>query len=290
MRFGASAAPSPEGRRAVVVPLWTGLRAIDGLLTLGRGARLGVFGAAGTGKSVLLETIARGARSDALVIALVGERGREAQTWLAHVDPRTTLVCATSDRSPAERIRAAEVAFVQANALRAAGLHVTLVFDSIARYVDALREQRVALGEPVGQGGYPAGVWLALARLLERAGTTERGSMTLLATFWPKRRRKRPVGGSGALVARRTHRPIARAGASRPVSRRRRFGERQPDDGRRRRRRHLGAAAQVRATLALLAESEDFAPQPAGRRERSALRRALEAQPAIEAFLRQRDP
>jgi type III secretion protein N (ATPase) len=256
VRFGASAAPSPDVRRAVDAPLWTGLRVIDGLLSVGRGARVGIFGAAGTGKSVLLESIARGARSDALVIALVGERGREAQTWLARVDPRTTLVCATSDRSPAERIRAAEVAFAQATALRAGGLHVTLVFDSLARYVDALREQRVALGEPAGQRGYPAGVWLALARLLERAGTTERGSITLLATVLAESGDESdPLAEAarslldGHIVLSRARAQAGRfpavdvlASASRTMA--------AVVDG-----AHLDAAARVRATLALLAES-----------------------------------
>ena len=181
-RASVRESPSPETRQPVNAPLWTGVRAIDALLTVGRGARVGIFGAAGTGKSSLLEAIARGARSDAVVVALIGERGREAQERIAKVDARTTLLCATGDRSPAERARAAELALTQAAALRAAGLHVTLLFDSLARYVEAVREQRVALREPVGRGGYPPSVWFALARLLERAGTDATGSITLFAT------------------------------------------------------------------------------------------------------------
>jgi FliI/YscN family ATPase len=173
---------APAQRRPVEVPFWTGVRAIDGLLTIGRGARIGIFGAPGTGKTTLLETIVSGARADAVVLALVGERGREAASWLARVDSRMTVVCATSDRSAAERSRAAEIAVAQAVTLRDRGLHVLLVIDSLARYCGALREQRVGLGEAVGRGGYPPSVFADLARLLERAGNAARGSMTLVAS------------------------------------------------------------------------------------------------------------
>lgn len=169
-------------RRPVEVPFWTGVRAIDGLLTIGCGARIGIFGAPGAGKTTLLETIVSGARADAVVLALVGERGREAATWLARANARTTIVCATSDRSAAERSRVADVAMAQAVTLRDRGLQVLVIVDSLARYCGALREQRVALGEPVGRGGYPPSVFADLARLLERAGNGSRGSMTLIAS------------------------------------------------------------------------------------------------------------
>ncbi len=181
-RDADAAAPAPHERLSVCVPFQTGIRAIDSLLTVGRGARVGFFGAPGAGKTTLLETIVAGARGDAVVLALVGERGREAERWLARLDARTTIVCATSDRSAAERVRAAEVAMAQAQHLRNRGLHVVLVVDSLARYVAALRERCVALGEPVGRGGYPPSVWAALARYLERAGNAARGSITLLGT------------------------------------------------------------------------------------------------------------
>ena len=193
--------PAPRGRRvAVDVPphavgerrpchdvFWTGVRAIDGPLALGRGARIGVFGAPGTGKSALLDAVVRGAWADAVVIALVGERGREAERWLARLGPRTTIVCATSDRAPAERVRAAEVAFAQADALRARGLDVLLVVDSLARICGAARELMLGLGEPAGRGGYPPGVFALLAGLLERAGPVSSGAygaagVTLVAT------------------------------------------------------------------------------------------------------------
>ncbi len=161
---------------------WTGVRAIDGPLALARGARIGVFGAPGAGKSTLLDAIVRGTDADAVVLALVGERGREAERRLAALDARTTIVCATSDRAPAERVRAAEVAFAQAGALRERGLDVLLVVDSLARVCAAAREMMLGLGEPAGRGGYPPGVFSLLARLLERAGATGAGSVTLVAT------------------------------------------------------------------------------------------------------------
>lgn len=161
---------------------WTGVRAIDGLLALGRGARVGVFGPPGAGKSTLIEAVLRGAAADALVVALVGERGREAERRVAALDPRTTVVCATSDRAPAERIRAAELAFAQAGALRARGLHVLLVLDSLARTCAAAREVALAAGEPAGRGGYPPSVFGLMARLLEQAGAAGSGSVTLIAT------------------------------------------------------------------------------------------------------------
>lgn len=177
-----SRVPAPHEREAIREIFWTGIRAIDGPLALGRGARIGIFGAPGAGKTTLLETIAASARGDAIVIALVGERGREAQTWLERRDRRTTIVCATSDRSAAERVRAADVAMTQAEHLRERGAHVVLIVDSLARYTAALRERRVALGEPVGRGGYPPSVWAELAKFCERAGNARGGSITMLAT------------------------------------------------------------------------------------------------------------
>jgi ATP synthase in type III secretion protein N len=176
------AALSPAQRCAIDVPLWTGVRCIDALLTVGRGARVGVFGAPGAGKTTLLESIVNGARADAVTIALVGERGREAQRWIERCDERTTVICATSDRPACERIGAAELAMAQACALASRGLHVLLLLDSLARYAAALREIASARGESVGRGGYPASVFAKMAVLVERAGAFRRGSVTLLAS------------------------------------------------------------------------------------------------------------
>jgi FliI/YscN family ATPase len=177
-----SDAPLPSQRLAVKQPLWTGVRCIDALLTLGRGARVGIFGAPGAGKSTLLETIVLGTRADAVVVGLVGERGREAQRWIAARDERTTVICATSDRSAQERVRAADMVMAHARALASRGLHVLVVLDSLARYAYALREVAASSGESVGRGGYPPSVFARMAQLVERAGAFATGSITMLAT------------------------------------------------------------------------------------------------------------
>ncbi len=285
------AAPDPATRSAVERPFWTGVRAIDGLLTIGRGARVGIFGAAGAGKTTLIETIARGALGDAVVLALVGERGREAQRWFERIDRRTTIVCATSDRSASERARAAEVAMSQAERLRASGMHVVLILDSLARYASALRERSVTLGEPVGRGGYPASVWAAVARLLERAGTARRGSITLLATVLSEGADERDTVSEntrslldGHIVlsqelARANHYPAidVLASASRTmgdvVT-----GVHQRDAGR------------VREALALLERTRDARAVGLASLDDPLLARAVASEAALSAFLRQRDP
>jgi type III secretion protein N (ATPase) len=174
--------PAPRERVAVSEQFWTGIRALDGPLAFGRGARIGIFGSPGAGKSTLLEAIVAGSGADATVVALVGERGREAERWLRRIGPRTSVICATSDRPAAERLGAAELAFAQADALRSRGLHVLLVLDSLARVAAAARDLAVAQGEPVGRAGFPPSVTARQARLLECAGATAAGSITLVAT------------------------------------------------------------------------------------------------------------
>ena len=169
-RCAAADVPAPRERVAVTEPFWTGIRALDGPLAFGRGARIGIFGAPGAGKSTLLEQLVAGSRADATVVALIGERGREAERWLRAIGTRTSIVCATSDRSAAERLAAAGLAFAQAAALRSRGLHVLLVLDSLARVAAAARDVAIALGEPVGRAGFPPSVVARQARLLECAG------------------------------------------------------------------------------------------------------------------------
>lgn len=279
----------PAQRRAIAEPLWTGVRAIDGLLTIGRGARLGFFGAPGAGKTTLLESIVGSVAADAVVLALIGERGREAQAWLARCDRRTTIVCATSDRSAAERVRAADVALAQASLLRERGLHVVLIVDSLARYCAALRERRVALGESVGRGGYPPAVWADLARFLEGAGNTESGSLTVLATVLSDGADEREPLSDAARSLLDGHvvlsSALARAGrfpaidvlasASRTMDAVAQTA-------------HLGAARTVRAALALLARTQDA--RDLGLADTTpALAAATAAEPHLDAFLRQRD-
>jgi FliI/YscN family ATPase len=174
--------PPPNARAPIAQPLWTGIRVLDAFLTIGRGARLGIFGAPGSGKSTLIESIVSGCAADAVVVALVGERGREAQRWIGLRNTRTTIVCATSDRSAQERLLAARVAVAHASALRDRALHVLLVLDSLARVAAALREIGVAAGESTGRGGYPPTVFAELARLVEVAGALHDGSITMIAT------------------------------------------------------------------------------------------------------------
>jgi type III secretion protein N (ATPase) len=175
-------APLASERTAIRAPLWTGVKVIDAFLTVGRGARIGLFGAPGAGKSTLLSMLARGMRADAVVVGLVGERGREAAEWIERCDSRMSVICASSDRSAPERIAAAKSAMAQAHALRARGLDVLLILDSLARYGSALREVAVSCGEPAGRGGFPASVFAEIARLVEVAGRTRSGSITLIAT------------------------------------------------------------------------------------------------------------
>ena len=175
-------APSPGQRLPLREPLWTGIRTIDGLLSFVRGMRVGIFGPPGSGKSQLLAAIARGIDADAVVIALVGERGTEARHHVVAPDARTTVVCAPSSHSAGERLAAGDLAMAQAVALRERGLDVAVVFDSLARYVEAAREIAQGCGESLGRGGYPPSVWPRLANLCELAGVTARGSVTLIAT------------------------------------------------------------------------------------------------------------
>jgi len=290
VRIERGAAPAPVEREPISAPLWTGVRAIDGLLTLGRGARIGLFGAPGAGKTTLLESIAAAARADAVVIALIGERGREAQTWCGRLDRRTTIVCATSDRSAAERVRAAGAAMAQAEHLRAAGLHVVMILDSLARYAAALREQRVALGEHVGRGGYPPAVWSALARYLERAGNGTHGSITLFATVLSDGADERePVSDAArSLLDGHVALSNALAGAGHfpaidvLASTSRTMLSVVSND-------HARDARAVRAALALLAQTAD-ARAVGLANEGFALRAAIAAEPAFEAFLRQTEP
>ena len=179
------AAPAPTDRPRITQPLPTGIRAIDGLLTLGTGQRMGIFAGAGCGKTTLLAEIARNTPCDVIVFGLIGERGRELREFLDHeldaeLRTRTVLVCATSDRSSMERARAAFTATAIAEAFRDQGKNVLLIVDSLTRFARAQREIGLALGEPPGRGGLPPSVYTLLPGLLERAGKTSQGAITAL--------------------------------------------------------------------------------------------------------------
>jgi FliI/YscN family ATPase len=282
----AYSSPNPNEREAITMPLWTGIRTLDGLLTIGRGARIGVFGPPGTGKSTLIEAIVEGCECDTVVVALVGERGREAQRWIEMRQERTTVICATSDRSFNERIAAARVAVAHAAALRRRGLHVLLVLDSLARVAMALREAGVAAGESVGRAGYPPSVFSELARLVEVAGAVTGGSITLVATVLSDGDDRDPVSEAArSLLDGHIALSLRLAESSRfpaidvPASTSRTMDFVIADA-------HRHAASQIRRALALLDRIDDARALGLQTPDRMVLA-AMAAEPRIENFLRQ---
>lgn len=175
--------PGPLERRAVDEPLGLGVRALDALLTAGRGQRLGVFAGTGVGKSVLMGMLCRHTQADVNVIALVGERGREVRDFVENqIGPegmaRSVIVACTSDEAPALRVRACFHATAIAEYFRDQGLDVLFLMDSLTRMAMAQRQIGLAAGEPPTAKGYPPSVFALLPRLLERAGRTHAGSIT----------------------------------------------------------------------------------------------------------------
>jgi flagellum-specific ATP synthase len=179
---------NPLARDPIVAPLGTGVRAVDSMLTCGRGQRVGLFGGSGVGKSTLLGMMARGTSAEIAVIALVGERGREVRSFLEHdLGPeglkRSVVIVSTSDNPPLMRMRAAYAATSVAEYFRDQGKSVLLMMDSLTRFAMAQREVGLAAGEPPTAKGYPPSVFALLPTLLERAGNLRgRGSITGLYT------------------------------------------------------------------------------------------------------------
>ena len=179
--------PNPLQRRRVDQPLTTGIRALDTLIPLGAGQRVGIMAGSGVGKSTLLGMAVRGTLAPVRVVALVGERGREVREFIEDtLDPeslqRTVLVVATADDPPLLRLTAAFTATRIAEWFRDAGVDVLLVVDSVTRTALAQREVALAAGEPPATRGYPASVFAMLPRLLERSGPGPDGSITALYT------------------------------------------------------------------------------------------------------------
>jgi flagellum-specific ATP synthase len=179
--------PDPLKRTRIVSPIATGIRSIDGLITCGEGQRVGIFAGSGVGKSVLLGMIARNTEADVNVIGLIGERGREVREFIERdLGPeglkRSVLVVVTSDEAAILRIKGAMIATTLAEYFRDQGLRVMLMMDSVTRIAMAQREIGLAIGEPPTTKGYTPSVFAMLPRLLERAGTGERGSITGLYT------------------------------------------------------------------------------------------------------------
>jgi len=179
--------PPPLARQRITEPLAFGVRAIDAVLTCGKGQRIGIFAGSGVGKSTLLGMIARNTEADVNVIALVGERGREVRDFLEKdLGPeglaRSVVVVATSDQVAVARLRGAMVATSIAEYFRDKGQHVMLMMDSVTRVAWAQREIGLAVGEPPTTRGYTPSVFAMLPKLLERSGTAARGSITGLYT------------------------------------------------------------------------------------------------------------
>ena len=179
-------APLPLERNPIREPLSCGIRAIDGLLTCGRGQRVGIFGGSGVGKSTLIGMMARGTAADMTVLALVGERGREVGEFLEILGEeglrRAVVVASTSDQSPLLRLRAALTATAIAEHFASLGKNVLLIVDSLTRFAMAQREIGLAAGEPPTAKGYTPSVLNMLARLVERVGNFSQGSITAFYT------------------------------------------------------------------------------------------------------------
>jgi type III secretion protein N (ATPase) len=288
-------APPPLERPPIANPQPTGVRVLDSLLTLGRGQRVGLFSAAGVGKSTLLGQIARGADADVIVLCQVGERGRELAELLgdelAPSRTRTVAVCATSDAPPLVRLRAVHVATAIAEWFRdRRGAQVLLLCDSLTRVARAQREVGLSAGEPPARHGYPPSVFAMLPRLVERAGAAARGAITAIYTVLVAGNDlDEPIADEvrglldGHIVldrrlAQRGHFPPVDVVGS--VSR---VMSRVVDA------RHAEAAARVRARLAVYEEHRDMVLLGAYQAGRDrTVDAAVATYPAIERLLRQR--
>ncbi len=181
------APPASMSRPRICKPLGTGIRAIDALLTCGKGQRVGLFAGSGVGKSTLLGQIARGSQADVNVVVLVGERGREVREFLEKsLGPdglsRSVVIVATGDEAPTLRLRAAHFGTTVAEFFRDQGRDVLLLVDSLTRFAHAQREVGFAAGEPPAARGFPPSVFSILPKLVERTGYSESGSITGLYT------------------------------------------------------------------------------------------------------------
>ncbi|MGD8191014.1 flagellar protein export ATPase FliI [Brevibacillus ginsengisoli] len=179
--------PNPLARPRITEPIGVGIRAIDGLLSVGKGQRVGIFAGSGVGKSTLLGMIARNTNADINVIGLIGERGREVKEFIERDLgeeglKRSVVVVATSDQPALIRIKGALIATSIAEYFRDRGLNVMLMMDSVTRFAMAQREVGLAIGEPPATRGYTPSVFALLPKLLERAGTAKKGSITAFYT------------------------------------------------------------------------------------------------------------
>ncbi len=182
-----ASSPPPLSREKITMPLALGIRSLDGVLTCGKGQRIGIFAGSGVGKSVLLGDIANSSEADVNVVALIGERGREVREFLeSDLGPeglaRSVVVVAASDSPPIQRVKAAFVAVAVAEYFRDKGKDVLFMMDSLTRFAQAQREIGLAAGEPPAAKGYCPSVFSIMPRLIERLGRTEVGSITGILT------------------------------------------------------------------------------------------------------------
>lgn len=286
--------PHPLDRAPISEALPCGVRAIDGFLTLGRGQRVGVFAGSGVGKSTLLGMLARGTAADITVIALIGERGREVRDFIEHdlgaeALRRCVVVASTGDNPAAMRLCAARTATAIAEAFRAEGHNVLLLFDSLTRVAMAQREVGLAAGEPPTTKGYPPSVFSLLPHLMERAGPAATGSITAIYTVLVDGEdMDEPIADlaratlDGHIVLRRT---FASAGHYPPIDVLEsvsRLMERVASPA------HREAAQRARQLMAAHADARDLISIGAYVRGSDALvDRAIDLVPEVNAFLRQ---
>lgn len=286
--------PPALDRARISTPFVTGQRALDGLLTCGRGQRIGIFAGSGVGKSTLLGEIAKGSDAEVNVIALIGERGREVKPFLedclgSRGLERSVVVVATCDQTPLMRVRAAQAAVTMADYFRETGANVLFLCDSLTRLAMAQREMGLALGEPPSARGYTPSVFQLLATTVERLGNAARGSITgILTVLVDGDDLDEPISDAvrslvdGHIVldrrlAERGHYPAINI--SRSISRTAWDVIDAPQ---------RTAAQKLRTILATYAEVEDLIRIGAYAKGTSPpVDRAVELMPAVEAFLKQ---
>ena len=287
------AAPKALERLPIREPLGCGIRALDAFTTCGRGQRLGIFGGSGVGKSTLLGMMCRGASADVIVMALVGERGREVGDFLEVIGEegrrRSVIVVSTSNEPPLMRLRASLLATAIAEAFAAEGKHVLLVVDSLTRFAMAQREIGLAAGEPPTVKGYTPSVLNKLARLVERAGRFREGSITAFYTVLmegddqqdPVVDTVRSLLDGHIILDRR----LATKGHYPPISVLDSLSRLMPSIVG---PEHLKKATELRQLLAAYARCEDLIRIGAYQRGSDAvLDRAMEVLPKLDEFLRQ---
>jgi flagellum-specific ATP synthase len=295
MRELERAAPHPFDRELIHEPLSCGVRAIDGMLTCGRGQRMGIFGGSGVGKSTLIGMMARNTAADLTVLALIGERGREVREFLEHSlgehgRKRSVVVVSTSDQTPLLRVRGAIAATAIAEHFAAQGKNVLLVVDSLTRLAMAQREISLIAGEPPTSKGYTPSVFSLMAKLIERAGKFSRGSITAFYTVLMEGDDQQDPIVDGARALLDGHivldRKLAAQGHYPPISILDSISRLMPALCS---EHHLAKAGELRRLLATYSSSEDLVRIGAYQKGSDpALDAALAIMPELRNFLRQK--